>query len=103
MESTIAGQQLRAIKTGRSSKDQIVEQFGGPPWVSRDYSHWKYEVRRYKSWGWGYCAGAYGTNVDCGSVKGPLKVEILEIYFDDAGIVKDWKTHAMNFLECVDS
>jgi len=104
MESTIAEQQLRSIKTGRSSKDQIAEQFGAPPWVSTDDSHWKYEVRRHKSWGWGICwSGPYGVFFDCVSFDKSLKVQILEIYFDDAGTIKDWKSHAMNFSECIDS
>lgn len=104
IESTITGDQLSLIKAGRSTKDQVLEQFGPPLWSSTDGSQWKYEIRRYRSWGWLICSEDpydFGWGSGCDSLERNVKVEILDIDFDNAGIVEKWKTHDEALTKCI--
>ncbi len=102
IESTIDRQQLQSIESSQSGKDQIVELFGSPQWVSKDDSQWKYETRRYYPPGWDICIGGlYGSA--CDPLYRSLKVEILEINFDNSGTVTDWATRKLNFEKCIES
>ena len=102
IDSTIDGQQLRLIEPSQSGKDQIVEQFGPPQWVSKDDSQWKYEMRRFYPPGWDACIGNFYGSA-CNPIYRNLKVEILEINFDESGTVTDWATSGLNFEKCIES
>ena len=102
IDSTIKGRQLQPIEPGRSGRGQIIEHFGPPQWASTDDSQWKYEMRRYYPWGLGLCFGLYPGWGDCLEFV-TLKVEILEVSFDESGTVEDLETPSFTLEECIES
>jgi outer membrane protein assembly factor BamE (lipoprotein component of BamABCDE complex) len=95
---------IRFIRKGTTTKTEVREQLGEPSQTLNDPVRWVYTLRKFTGNRWAACifvGGPYAADGDCGMVaEGRTKFRILEVEFDEEGIVDDKDTYSIVEGKC---
>ena len=92
------------IEEGETTQAEVQAQLNEPRWVFAEPTRWVYLMRKYTGGRWNACI-VVGTfthgDADCGPIAdGETRFTVIEIEFDDAGIVVEKKAASVGFGDC---
>ncbi len=92
------------IEDGETTQAEIKAQLYEPQWAFTEPVRWVYLMRKYTGGRWNACI-AFGTfnygDVDCGPISdGETRFKLLEVEFDDAGIVAKTRVSKVGLGDC---
>jgi outer membrane protein assembly factor BamE (lipoprotein component of BamABCDE complex) len=102
--SYVERQDVRFISKGTTTNAEVRERLGEPSQTLEDPTRWIYTLRKFTGNRWAACifvGGPYAADGDCGMVsEGRTKFKILEIEFDEDGIVADKDSYSIVDGKC---
>ena len=99
IELNIRNDRLSFLVKAQTSKSAVRANLGEPEAAFQDGSNWIYAMRIYQK-RWGGCYGGGIEAAGCESWSGKVKMKVLQIDFDDHGVVSDWSKSSVVVGEC---
>ena len=90
VDTSISKETLAFLDKGRTTKTDVLQTLGNPRQTNETDSEWVYELRAVLSGRWGYCIAIPPGYGGCGVSDGKAIQILLQIDFDDAGVVTGW-------------
>ncbi|MDX1507567.1 MAG: hypothetical protein R3358_04760 [Woeseiaceae bacterium] len=98
---------IRFIEEGETSREETWGKLGAPDWQFEAPTRWVYQMRKYTGGRWNLCGAVIMPEFadgGCGSLsEGETRFKLLELVFDEDGVVADEKTSRISRGECTRS
>ena len=98
---------VKFIEEGETSREDIQTELGTPDWQFQAPARWVYEMREYTGGRWNLCGAVIMPDYADGGCdrisEGETRFKLLEVEFDENGIVSEEKTAKISHGECTRS